>query len=388
MPRLRDCAAVFALVSTGGGFACGSGLPLPERIASLRPLAVRVVVDEAPVRGEALDRAEALPLETVTLEPLFVDPEGPLTAARIVAEVEPMWIACNLQPTQGLFGCISEAVPLAVDALVDCPPVSLAGFDPSTGELPTQPSPCRIPVGAQAEDAAQPSFTVPLDPTYLLGGDIEVTMVGHRPDESSTAACLDALLGGGDPDPGCLFVTQRVAVGPDAALLQLAEQFGVPSSALPPGPDEIPDADRHPRVPELRVAAFEGEAADAPMLGTFTPASAEVIELPWGARVELEAEAAADDLQTYLVVGDAGDFTERTEFFAGSWFVTWGSLLSPTSDDPLSQNTWTLAAGEQDTDELPATGVATLVYVLRDDRQGVTWTHFKIRVTGSPDNGG
>lgn len=379
----RAPVARLGLLGLVGAAACADGLPVVERIASVRPLAVRVDVEDPPGTDPVMTRAEALPLETAVLTPLFADPDGPLTAERITAEIEPVWIACNLQPSQGLLGCISEAVPLAVDDLVDCPPPDLTGFDPSTGELPTQPSPCRIP----ADDPAQPTYTVPIDPTYLLGGDIEVTMVGHRPDESSTSSCLEALLGGGNPDDGCLYTTQRLAVGPDAALLELAEQFGVPDSALPPGPDEVPDADRNPRITELRVAAFEGQAEDAPSLGTFVPAAGEVIELPWGARLEIEAEASPDDLQTYLVVGDAGNFSERTEYFEGSWFVTWGGLLAPKSDDPLSQNTWTLEAADQDETDVPETGIATLIYVLRDDRQGVTWTHFQVRVTGSPDDG-
>lgn len=366
--------------------ACGEGLPLVERIASTRPLAMRVVVDEPAMRGDVPLRAEAMPFETVSLLPLIVDPRGPLDDTRIETDLEPVWLACNLLPTQGLFGCITEAVPLDVDDLEDCAPQSLDDFDPEN--LTISSGPCRIPV-ADDESIARPPFTVPIDPTYLLGGDIEITMVAHLPpeesDSRSTADCLEVLLAGDDPGDGCLYMTQRVAVGPDAALLELAEQFGVPSSALPPGPDEIPEPDRHPRLTEVRVAAFDGKADDATMIGTFTPNAGDVIELPWGARVEVEAEASADDLQTYLVVGDPGDFTERDEYYEGAWFVSWGALLSPTSDDPLSQNTWTLSAGMQDEEDLPPGGVATLVYVLRDDRQGVTWTHFSVRVTGEPE---
>lgn len=384
MTRRHPIAARLAPLLPIVASACGEGLPLVERIASLRPLAVRIEVDDGATRDPVLTRAEALPLETATIQPLFADPDGLVSEERVAAELDPVWIACNLQPTQGLFGCLSEAVPISTDDLVDCPPPDLGGFDPTTGELPTQPSPCRI----VTDTPARPSHTVPLDPTYLLGGDIEVTMVGHRPDEGSTAACLRALLGGGDPDAGCLYVTQRLSVGPDAALLALAQQFGIPDSALPQGPDEVPDADRHPRIGEMRVVAFADGTDAAPMLGSFVPAAGDVLELPWGARLELEAEASPDDLQTYLVVGDPGQYTERTEYFEGAWFVTWGSLLAPTSDDPLSQNTWTLRQGEQDEDELPTTEVATLVYVLRDDRQGVSWTHFGVRVTGEPDDGG
>lgn len=370
--------------------ACGEGLPLVERIASTRPLAMRVVVDEPPSgdggRGTLL-RAEAMPFETVSLQPLIVDPRGPLDDARIEAELEPVWLACNLLPTQGLFGCISESVPIDLDDLDECAPPQLPGeIDPEN--LETSSGPCRIPI-PEGESIARPPFTVPVDPAYLLGGDIEVTMVAHLPSDEaegrSTAECLAVLLSGDDPGGGCMFMTQRVAVGPDAALVELAEQFGVPSSALPPAPDEIPEPDRHPRLTAVRVAAFDGPKDDDPMLGTFTPNAGDVIELPWGARVEIEAEAPADDLQTYLVVGDPGDFTERDEYYSGQWFVSWGALLSPVSDDPLSQNTWTLKAGMQDEEDLPPGGVATLVYVLRDDRQGVTWTHFSVRVTGEPN---
>jgi hypothetical protein len=359
--------------------ACGEGLPLVERIANTRPLAVRVEVQDAAMRGDQAARTEALPLETVTIEPLFVDPAGLLDAATIAAEIEPVWLSCDLQPTQGLFGCISEAVPVSAEDIVDCPPPLLEAPDLEGFEAP--PSPCWL----RPADPAKPELTVGISPTYLLGGDIEVTMVGHRPGASSTPACLDALLSAGDPDADCLYVTQRVAVGPDAALLELAEEFGIPPSSLPPGPDEVPDADRHPRLQEVRVAVFESAADDAAMTGVFTPTPGEILEIAWGSRLEVEAEASPDDLQTYLVPGDAGDYTPRTEFYEGSWFVTWGELLSPSSDDPLSQNTWTLVAGTQDETDLPEGEVATLVYVLRDDRQGVTWSHFAVRVTGEPE---
>lgn len=372
--------ALFAAACMIAVVACGEGLPLVERIANTRPLAVRVEVQEAAMRGDPAARAEALPLETVTIEPLFVDPAGPLDAASVASEIEPVWLSCDLQPTQGLFGCISDALPLAADDIVDCPPPSFAPPGPDGFEAP--PSPCWL----RPTDAAKPELTVGISPTYLLGGDIEVTMIGHRPGASSTEACLEALLGGGDPDADCLYVTQRVSVGPDAALLELAEQFGIPPSALPPGPDEVPEPDRHPRLQAMRVAVFESTEDDAAMTDVFTPATGDILEIEWGSRLEIEAEASADDLQTYLVPGDAGDYTPRTEYYEGSWFVSWGKLLAPESDDPLSQNTWTLVAGDQDETDLPEGEVATLVYVLRDDRQGVTWSHFAVRVTGEPDD--
>ncbi|MBX7082958.1 MAG: hypothetical protein K1X88_27380 [Nannocystaceae bacterium] len=360
--------------------ACGEGLPPEERIASVRPLAVRVEVDEPAPPADVGTMAEAMPRSTAHLRPFIVDPYGPLTTDRIAQELEPVWLACNLQPVQGLLGCLQEAVPLQPSAVPACPPPDLGGFDPSTGMLPTTPSPCRI----ETDDPATPAYTIPLDGGYLVGGDIEVTMVAHTTATITTAACLEQLLLDRDPDPGCLYVTQRLAVGPDAKLIELAQQFGVPADALPPLPDPIPDPDRNPRIDAVTVSAYADETVTAKRLLEVTVETGDVLELPWGARVELEVQGHEADLQQYVVPGDDDSFSTRDETFSGRWFVTWGTLLAPTSDDPLAINTWTLMPGPRDSTDVPPYALATLYYVLRDDRQGVTWTHFQIRVTGGP----
>lgn len=374
--RSRRLAGALVLAVLG----CGDELPLEERIASVRPLALRVEVDDpAAMPGDPVV-AEGLPFDTVRLVPFFVDPAGPMSTDTIAASLEPVWIACNLTPIQGLAGCLAEARPLAPDDLVECPPPSL-DFDPSSGMPPVTPSPCRI----ATDTPGTPTHTIPIDATYLLGGDIEITMVGHHPGEGSTAMCLERLLAvGADPPDSCIYVVQRIAVGPDGELVALAEQLGVPTSALPPAPDPIPAPDRHPQIAAVRVAAFEGPRDDAPMIGAFTPGLGEVLMLPWGARLEIEIEAPEEDLQTYAVPGEDATFTDRTETYSGRWFRSWGELLAPDSDDPLSRNTWTLREGPQDETEVPDGGVATLVYVLRDDRQGVTWTWFQVAVDGGP----
>jgi hypothetical protein len=373
---LATSAALLAAAVTG----CGEGLPPEERIASVRPLAVRIEVDEAAPPADAGTMAEAMPLATAHLRPFIVDPFGPLSTDRIAGELEPVWLACNLQPVQGLLGCLQEAVPLQPADVPVCPPPDPSGFDPATGMLPTTPSPCRI----ETETPATPSYTIPLDGGYLVGGDIEVTMVAHTTKTITTPACLEQLLLDRDPDPGCLYVTQRLAVGPDAKLVELALQFGVPADALPPLPDPIPDPDRNPRIESVTVSAYEDETATAKRLLEVSPEIGDVLELPWGARVELEIQGREDDLQQYAVAGDDDSFSTRDETYAGRWFVTWGTLLAPTSDDPLAINTWTLMPGPRDSTDVPPYALATLYYVLRDDRQGVTWTYFQIRVTGGP----
>ena len=351
-------------------------LPLPERIASTRPLAMRVEVVEP---GADPVRAEALPFETVQLTPFMVDPDGPLTLDEIESELAPVWLACPLQPVEGLFSCLSNQLPLEADAIEDCPDVDPSAFDPTATELPTLPSPCWI----RSDAAAQPQFRVPIDVNFLLGGDLEVTMVGHVPGAGDTPGCLDQLLSeAGEISADCMYITQRVSIGPDARLLELATDFGVPGvDQFGVVPEEIPDPDTHPRIMSLTVRVVDENEDE---VSVATVQRGQVIDAVAGHRLDLETVAPEEDLQTYLIPRDMTDFDERTETYSGRWFVSWGTLLSPVSDDPLSQNEWSMIRGAQDEEDLPAGGRATLFYVLRDDRQGVDWTWFHVDVTEAP----
>jgi hypothetical protein len=125
------------------------------------------------------------------------------------------------------------------------------------------------------------------------------------------------------------------------------------------------------------VAVREGEE----ILQAMEVARGDTITVPAGASLEIVTEASEGDLQTYLIPKDNESFEERDEKFFGTWFRTWGNLLSPVSDDPTSMNTWTMMRGEQDETDLPDGGVATMYYVLRDDRAGVDWWWFHVQVT-------
>jgi hypothetical protein len=370
---MKRCLLAIAALAVA---ACGEGLPLVERIASTRPLAIRVEAIDA---ADDPMRAEAMPLERVRIVPFFVDPAGPMTPEEIATEMEPVWLGCTMQPIEGLFSCLSSKLPLQAADVPECPAFDPAGLDPGNPMLPESPSPCfiaRTPTG-------QPEFAVPLDIGFLLGGDFEVTMVGHVPGSGDTQTCLDQLLGeSGSLSPDCVFATQRVAVGPDADLLQLAMDFGIPDvSQFGVIPDEPPDPDTHPRITSLTVHVIDENGTEIATHSPEKDGSSEPFPVRVGQRLDLEAIAPESDLQTYLIPRDMTAFDERTESYAGSWFVTWGTLLSPTSDDPLSLNEWTIHRGMQDETDLPDTGEALLFYVLRDDRQGVDWWWFRVAVS-------
>ncbi|MCA9710250.1 MAG: hypothetical protein KDK70_30705 [Myxococcales bacterium] len=368
--------------------ACAMDLPISERIVDVRPLAVRVEASSlfGPEPEGAAVRAEALPVDDLRVIPFLVDDQAPLSPERIEAEIEPVWLACPLQPIQGVFSCLSAKLPLELAQIEDCPPIDFSALDPSSLELPEMPAPCRLTGGTPAE----PQMQVPLDFNFLLGGDLELTMIGHRPGSGTTERCTQAVLEQEPLPSECLVLVQRASIGPDAAILRLAADAGLPVEQLGPVPDEdeVPDADRHPRIQTFRVVVTdeqvrrddlqrildEGEAIEVARGDTITAAR--------GQTLVIETTAPAEDLQTYLIPANDDRFEEREEYYVGDWYRSWGTLLSNDSDDPVSYNTWRMVPGEQDDPltETPPEGQATLYYVLRDDRQGVDWWWFHVQV--------
>lgn len=384
-PRLRSLLTALALPL--GLSACAMDLPISERIAGIRPLALRVEVIDPLASPDDAVRTEALPIESIRVLPFIVDEQDPLTPERIEGELEPVWLACPLQPAQGIFACLAGKLPLTLDAIEECPPVDFSALDPSSGELPAMPAPCRITGGTPAE----PSMQVPIDFNFFLGGDLELTMIGHLPDEGSTERCAQALLGEEPLPAECLVAVQRASIGPDGEILRLAAQAGLDGlDQLGPLPadDEIPDADRNPRIEGFRVVItdaavgrsnIEQVIADGPAVEV---AKGETLTIQAGQTLAIETTAPQDDLQTYFISAGGGALEPREEFYAGDWYRTWGTMLGNSSDDPVSVNAWQMVPGEQDDlmSDLPPDGRATMYYVLRDDRQGVDWFWFHVQV--------
>ncbi|MCA9663404.1 MAG: hypothetical protein KC486_34050 [Myxococcales bacterium] len=380
--RSRALAAVAVAAATGAALAgCGDPLPSSQRIASTRVLAIKAEVT-TPLFPEsdpdAAVRCQALPFEGVRLTPFIVDPSGPIDPLTI----EPVYIACNLQAIQGLFACLKGAVPTDFASLPVCPAPSFADLDPMADSLPEPPSPCVL--APDASDDGLQDLTIPFATSLLAGGDVEVTMIGHAPGGPSTRECADALLSGETDVPNdCIYAVQRVSVGPIEQLLSLVAMFGVelpPEFGEPPDPEDIPDGDRNPRIESFAAVILHPdgsteEIADLARGDTITAAADDIIQLT--------TVAPEGDLQFFPVaVNNGEDYEERQEDYSGRWFVSWGSLLSGISDDPVSYNEWELRPREdQEEPERPEGDVATLFYVLRDGRQGVDWWWLNLALT-------
>jgi hypothetical protein len=359
----------------GSSLACAMDLPDPNLIIDHRILAIRTAVTMPLVPAEDpqvdLDtpKAQALPFEAVELTPFIVNPEGPVDPDSL----DIVWIACELTPGQGLFACLQSSFPIALDDIPECSEPSLA--DLMGGALPEIDSPCVI-----AREGT-PEYTVPLTANVFIGGGIELTMISGVPGGTSTDDCARELLGGAFDLPNdCLFAVQRLNVGPVEQLLVLADSFGfgIPGFEVP-DPEDIPEPDRNPRISQVRVGQVEGgeQVGNAVIITSGAQLSA-----PLGATLQVEIDSPEQDLQTYLIpVNNGESFEERSEAYQALWYRTWGTMLSPSSDDPSSYNQWRLTPGSQDETETPTDDLARMYYVVRDGRQGVNWFWFELEVT-------
>jgi hypothetical protein len=371
--RFASSIAAFVLGASLLG-ACAMDLPDPRLIIDHRVLAIRTAVttplipDVDPEVDALTPKAQALPFETVEITPFVVNPEGPVDPA----DLDAVWIACELTPGQGLLACIRAAMPLRLEDLPVCVAPELGEL--ADGELPELEMPCLI-----AREGA-PEYVVPLSANVFLGGAIELTMIAGVPGGTLTDQCAAPFLRGEAELPAdCLYAVQRLSVGPVEQLLVLAAMFGVEIPGFEaPDPEDVPEPDRHPRITQVRVGLVEGgeQIGNAVVIE-----SGALISAPREATMQIEVDSPEEDLQTYLIpVNNGESFEERSEQYQGDWYRTWGTLLSGTSDRPSSYNRWTLTQGAQDEGETPAGDRARMYYVVRDRRQGVNWFWFEVEV--------
>lgn len=375
MPSLRSLALFAPLVvCTSSIVGCAQDLPDERLIIAHRVLAIRTAVTTSLVPDPELDadrpKAQALPFETVEITPFIVNQDGDVDPDTL----DVIWLACELTPGQGLFGCVSAAFPTTLAKIPECEVPDITQL--SSEELPELVSPCLI-----AREGS-PEYVVPLSANVFVGGAIELTMIAGVPGGTSTDECAKQLLADEYDLPNdCLYAVQRLTVGPVELLVQLAADFGVEIPGIEvPDPEDVPEPDRNPRITEVRVGTIDeegmqvGNAQIIPVGGLFSA--------PLGSTLQIEIDSPAEDLQTFLIpVNNGESYEERSEAYQGDWYRTWGDFLSGSSDDPMSYNQWILVQGEQDETETPPDNRARLYYVVRDGRQGVNWFWFEVEVT-------
>ena len=368
--KLMSAALIFGV---GLGSGCAMDLPDARVIISHRVLAMQTSVVASLFPG-AVDpdkpKAEALPFETVEIRPFIVSEDGEVDADSL----DMVWLACELTPGQGLFACLQDAMPLALDDIPEC--VAPGIEDLMSEELPELDSPCLI--GREGT----PEYEVPLSANVFVGGSIELTMIAGVPGGTGTDDCAAELLSGAfDLPDDCLFAVQRLNIGPIELLLSFAAGFGleIPGFEIP-DEEDIPEPDTNPRISEVRVGVIN---EDGEQVGDAVAMSyGGLFSAPLDSILQIEVDSPEEDLQTFLIpVNNGESFEERSEAYQGEWYRTWGQFLSGTSDDPMSYNQWTLSQGDQDETEVPPEDRARMYYIVRDGRQGTNWFWFEIEAT-------
>lgn len=344
-------------------------LPDPNQIIRNRVLAIRTEVTQplAVEMGPAT-RAQALPFEVVHIEPLIVGTEGPIDPDSL----DPLWIACELLPGAAVSTCLRDQFPLDLDDIPECPPPD---FEDLAGEeLPEYPSPCVL-----ARTGA-PDFVVPFSTTFLIGGDIELTMIAGEPGEISTDDCIEPFLDGDYELPDeCLYASHRLWTGPFDYFLLTVNDLGIPIPGLePPYPEDVETPNHNPRITRFAATTLDEDGEPGELVDI---EGGDVVELELDQTLRVEIEQPEDELETFLVpINDGEDFEEESETYFGDWYRTWGRILSPLSDDPETFNEWTFLEDLQDETSEPPDGRAFLYYVVRDGRGGVDWTWLEARV--------
>lgn len=363
---LNGCAAAFLLLS-----ACGDTLPVVSKVVEHRILAapVRVVGPHDPdATPQGYVPAQALPGETVELDPFVVGPDGVVDPEAL----DLRWIACELPPGQGAFACLADAFPLSFDTLPACRFPSLEELGPQE-EPETFDTPCVV------EGGASPSFEVPASLGTLSGADLELTAIGGTPGGTTAKRCRTELLRGDDNVPNdCIYAVQVVSIGPKLRLLDWLLSLGIGEGEFdPPAPEDIDPVDLHPTITSFRVSVLDadGEAtADA-----LEVARGGEFEVKTGQRLRIDTTSPESDLQPYSSpVNDDQSVEENREAYTGQWFITWGELLSPESVDAKSYNEWNLEPSGDDAEQPPGR-VAHLYYVVRDGRNGAAFWWFSLR---------
>jgi hypothetical protein len=347
---------------------CAEELPDERMIENTRILAMRVEVTAPlfPDEPDSATRCQALPFETVRIEPWIVDPDGPVD----LDELDPVWIACQMTPGQGLFGCISNEFPTDLDDIPECEVPDF--MDLETGELPEAQGLCLI-----GRDP-RPEFTVPMNSSILIGGEIEVTMIAGPPGGTSTETCAKKLLSGDHEVPDdCILALQRLEIGPLEQLLIFADQLGIDLGFPPPDPDDVPDFDRNPRVTRFEVAILDEDGEPGELVAVERGGS---IEAKIGDTLRVETTVPQEDLQSFLQQLNETETEQDEETLDGDYYRTFGSFLNGSVDDPEAYDEWTLEREAADEPERPEDDRATLFLTMRDSRTGVDWWWFHVDI--------
>lgn len=374
-PAVRNAWLVAALCS-----ACTDPLRLPYVLTD-EPVVVGVslaVLEDGPYATDLASlpadrpRAEVLPLDTVELDALVVDIEGPR------ALDDAAWVLCG-------DGCLA----------------SLAAQGDRYGEL----EPCAEDSAARSyaclagrgvrPRVAMPAIVPNLDGPFVAPRGayafLRAAVIVGSDGGPSTDECIEQLLGSRSDLWGCAIGVRELPYGPIWALRELAEELQATDGAVFRQPgllQELAQSLEYPPLPPIVTqvlppnAAPRIEAVRVGLLGPVLSGDPSLEPSPVDEPIEIEAGAALA-LQPVVSPGDRQLVLYSTG--PDSWVGGYESVsVQGWSDTPLGQSfgsyqytpeQWTLQL------EAPAEeGPVRLYLLVTDSRFGVSWLTLDLEV--------
>jgi hypothetical protein len=321
---------------SGFVLGCTPEVDPPWLVERPTELAVSIVVEAQGEYGERLpDDAprkyhEALPLDTVRIEPFIVDRGGPIPLDALSAR----WVAC---PTIGCLEAISEAdrLPSCVDALDPTSSCSIGAAASIVFPLPDFPS--------GLEEVSL--FTIANAPSIAL--------VASRTGDPGADACAQRLRAR-DPLGSCVMMLRTVDLGSLGELEQAARQAGIEVD-LGDGNSELLEVPRN-FAPLVEHFAVEGSSRQA----DGEVASQSTVSVSVDDEIEIEYLPSEADAEHFVISIDGMDL-EFDETLSGQWWLD-RSAVAFTSADLRAR--WTVSGDP---------GTAHVYFVVRDGRGSEAW---------------
>lgn len=318
-------------------------------------------------------RAEVLPLDTVELDALVVDVDGPRPLE------EAAWVLCG-------DGCLGS---LAAQG------ERYGALEPCAEDSAGRSYACLAGRGARPQ-VVMPAIVPSRDPPGVVPRGayafLRAAVIVGSPEGPSTDECLAQLLGTRDELWGCAIGVRELPYGPPWALRELIEElmdvqettaFGLPGllrelalevelPPLPPIVTELLPPNAAPRVEAVRIGPPDAVSADDSSLAP-RPVDAP-IEIEAGATLALRPVVSPRDQQ--LVLHPTGP---------DSWVGSYESVsVQGWSDTPLGTSFgpygFTISDRLLVLDAPAEEGPVRLYVLLTDSRSGVSWLTLELQV--------
>lgn len=329
-----------------GAFGCTPEVDPPWLVERPTELAVSIEVTQQgpyglrPADDDTRPFHEALPLDTVRIEPFIVDHGGPIAPD----DLDARWVACTT------LGCLDALENL--DTLSSC----ATSFDPSGSCL--------------LGNTPSITFTLPDFPPTLQQVSLfslalapSIVFIASRAGDPGADLCARRLRAR-EPLGHCVMMLRDLDLGSLAELVSAAETAGIEVDASDSN-EELLEVPRN-HVPFVRTFSVLGSSAreDGDV------AASGAVPVVVGDEIAIEYRPEPADLDAFEVEIEGEPPLTYAETHSGQWWIDRDAIAFTSAD---LQARWTVSGDP---------GTAYVYFVLRDGRGSEAWGWLAFEVQG------